>query len=287
MTVSEALIIGEGWISEHYFTTDATSQSFTAKVIERRKLWDAESAEHRPTPRSRFTEKRQELEVAFGGLGELIAPDVKRRNLPAIRQRAGAIHDLVLTVLELGPADLPDPASGTDAPPVVPRVRPGHHGLLLDRDGALIRVSQAGMTDRAPLAIILAAPCAELEDVLAKTPQAFDAGDAPAGSTLWEPVRLDEDGPELPSAARLTSALFVADDAPALVLILSGRWAVLAERERWAEGRYLAVDLQLVCERNDTRRSGEIDRALTFWRRRPSRPTPTGPFGGQRFSRNR
>ncbi|HEY5151295.1 MAG TPA: hypothetical protein VIJ23_16045 [Mycobacterium sp.] len=265
MTASEALIVGEGWISEHYFTTDATSQSFTAKVTERRKLWDAESAEHRHTPRSRFTEKRLELEVAFGGLGELIAPDVKRRDLAAIRQRAGAIHDLVLTVLELGPAELPqpDPTAGNDEPPAVPRVRPGEHGLLLQRDGALIRVSQTGMTDRAPLAIILAAPCAEVEDVLAKTPQAFDAGDSPAGSTLLEPVRLDEDGPEFTSAARLTSALFVADDAPALVLILSGRWAVLAERERWAEGRYLAVDLQLVCERNDTRRAGEIDRALT------------------------
>ena len=47
------------------------------------------------------------------------------------------------------------------------------------------------------------------------------------------------------------------------MLILAGRWAVLAEQERWAEGRYLAVDLQLVCERNDTRRGGEIDRALT------------------------
>ena len=34
-------------------------------------------------------------------------------------------------------------------------------------------------------------------------------------------------------------------------LVLAGRWALLAERERWAEGRYLAVDLQLVCERND------------------------------------
>jgi hypothetical protein len=108
MTASEALIVGEGWISEHYFTTDATAQSFTAKVLERRKLWDAESAERRPTPRSRFTEKRLELEVAFGGLGELIAPDIKHRDSSAIRQRAGSIHDLVLQVLELGPADRPD-----------------------------------------------------------------------------------------------------------------------------------------------------------------------------------
>ena len=264
MTGSGALIVGEGWISEHYFTTDATSQSFTAKVVERRKLWDSESAEQRRTPRSRFTEKRLELEVAFGGLGELIAPDVKHRNRAEIRQRAENIYDLVLSVLELGPADQAAPvARSGDVAPVVPRVRPGQHGLQLDRNGPIVRVSQAGMTDRAPLAIILAAPCAEVEDVLAKSPQSFDAGDAPAGATLWEPVQLEEAGPELTSAARLTSALFVGEDRPSLVLILSGRWAVLAEQERWAEGRYLAVDLQLVCERNDTRRVGEIDRALT------------------------
>ena len=39
-------------------------------------------------------------------------------------------------------------------------------------------------------------------------------------------------------------------------------WLLVTERERWLEGRYLAVDLQLVGERNDTKRGGEIDRAL-------------------------
>ena len=45
--------------------------------------------------------------------------------------------------------------------------------------------------------------------------------------------------------------------------MLAGRWLLVAERARWAEGRYLAVDLQLVCERNDAKSGGEIDRALT------------------------
>ena len=45
--------------------------------------------------------------------------------------------------------------------------------------------------------------------------------------------------------------------------MLAGRWLLVAERARWAEGRYLAVDLQLVCERNETKSGGEIDRALT------------------------
>ena len=63
--------------------------------------------------------------------------------------------------------------------------------------------------------------------------------------------------------ARLLSALFVAEDGPEFALVLAGRWLLVTERARWAEGRYLAVDLQLVCDRNDTKSGGEIDRALT------------------------
>jgi len=39
MAVSDALVVGEDWISEHYFTTDATKESFLARVLERRKGW--------------------------------------------------------------------------------------------------------------------------------------------------------------------------------------------------------------------------------------------------------
>ena len=37
MAASDAIVIGEAWISEHFFTTDARSQSFQARVLERRK----------------------------------------------------------------------------------------------------------------------------------------------------------------------------------------------------------------------------------------------------------
>ena len=43
MAASDAIVIGEDWISEHYFTTDATSQSFHAQVLGRRKVWDDQS----------------------------------------------------------------------------------------------------------------------------------------------------------------------------------------------------------------------------------------------------
>lgn len=228
MSGSDAILVGEGWISEHYFTTDATSQSFHAKVLERRKTWDAEAKEGRDTPRSRFTDARQKLERDLGGLTELTDP-VAATDSEVLAKAANEVYEQVLDVLELRT-----------------------HGLQVEQAGPVLRISAPGITEQSPLAVVLGAPVATVEAAIARE-----------GATLLAPHTFVEDGPELTSAARLVSALFVADDAPELVLLLAGRWALLAERERWAEGRYLAVDLQLVCERNDTKRGGEIDRALT------------------------
>ncbi|MEU7587717.1 class I SAM-dependent DNA methyltransferase [Micromonospora sp. NPDC049230] len=231
MSGTDAILVGEGWISEHYFTTEAKGESFRSEVKKRRDAWDAEAKEGRKTPRSRFTEARQGLESDLATLAELLDPaaGADRRDGLAPEDAAVAVHDRMLDVLEL---------TG--------------HGLVLDRQGPLLRVSSPGVTDRSPLVVVSARPVASVEELLAR-----DA------VTLREPVQLGDDADEVKSAARLVSAMFVADDAPDLVLVLAGRWALLAERERWAEGRYLAVDVQLVCERNDTKKGGEIDRALT------------------------
>ncbi len=231
MSSSDAILVGESWISEHYFTTDATSQSFQAKVIERRKAWDVEEKDDLKTPRARFTAARAGLSSALALLGaDLEGDEGTDAGRPGRREMAAPIHEQLIDIL------------GLDA-----------HGLRLDRsDKPIVRVSSPGITERAPLVVIMAEPVAALEHVIAKD-----------GPTLASPVRLDDDGPECPSAARLVSALFVQDDAPDLVLVLAGRWALLAERERWAEGRYLAIDVQAVAERNDAKRGGEIDRMLT------------------------
>ncbi|QSB16872.1 class I SAM-dependent DNA methyltransferase [Natronosporangium hydrolyticum] len=231
MSGSDAILVGESWISEHYFTTEATSESFRAKVVERRKAWDAEAKEGRATPRSRFTEARQALEADLASLSELLDPTVSpdRQDNRSVDAVAGGVHDRLLDILELR-----------------------GHGLHLEQDGPLLRISSPGVTDRAPLVVVTATPVTAVEDLLTKD-----------GVTLAEPVRLTDDGDEVKSAAKLVSTLFVTEDGPDFILVLAGRWALLTERERWAEGRYLAVDVQLVCERNDTKRAGEIDRALT------------------------
>ncbi len=223
MAVSDALLVGEEWISEHYFTTDAASQSFAARVLARRKQWE-EAKEH-GTPLTRFSERRRALLDALALLG---APDEDTGLVPADPAALVALYDDVRAVL------------GYDG-----------LGLRTERSGPVLHISAPGITDRAPLVLVEAVAVGAVEALLRK-----DA------DTLLTPYALDETT-TLTSLSRTLSAMFVSDDAPDYALVLAGRVLLVAERARWAEGRYLAVDLQLVCERNDAKRGGEVDRALT------------------------
>ena len=227
MASSDAFVIGEDWISEHYFTSDATNESFHSRVLARRKEWDAEEG---PTARSRFTERRADLERRLGALTE--DPD---------RREVQELYADLLRVLGY---------------------RTGE--FELETEGPLTSVSTPGLTGAAPLVVLNAKPVETVEDLLAKDTK-----------TLLEPVE-QEDGSSIESVARMLSALFVADEGPAFALVLAGRWCLVAERERWPEGRYLAVDLQLVAERNDSKRGGEVDRALACLSARSLGPDADG-----------
>jgi hypothetical protein len=90
-----------------------------------------------------------------------------------------------------------------------------------------------------------------------------------SADNLLEPYPLsepDEDAAateHVTSTAALLSRLFLADDGSSFALVQAGRWLFVTDESRWAEGRYLGVALQTVAARNDTRRGGEVDRALT------------------------
>ena len=45
---SDAIVVGEDWISEHYFTTDATKESFKARVLARRRSGTPHKEQRRP-----------------------------------------------------------------------------------------------------------------------------------------------------------------------------------------------------------------------------------------------
>ena len=64
------------------------------------------------------------------------------------------------------------------------------------------------------------------------------------------------------TAAYLMGQLFLSDQAPAYIVCSAGSWVILAERETWPLGRYLAINLGLVVERNDTKSKGEIQQTV-------------------------
>lgn len=216
MASSDAVIVGEDWISEHFFTTDAKNDSFLKHVLNRRKDWDA-APDGEPTVRSRFIGARVALETALADLIEDSSDDAMR-----------AVHDQVRSVL--GFVGM---------------------GYVVERSGPLCSVSVPGLADVASLVLIDAIAVDAIEDLLAK-----DA------KTLLAPFEVDAKN-SISSVARLLSTLFVEERGPEFALVNSGRWLLVAERARWAEGRYLAIDFQLVCERNDAKRGGEVDTALT------------------------
>lgn len=221
MPVSDAIVVGEDWISEHYFTTDTQSESLGGEVLTRRKAWDASATE---TARERVTAARGELERTFAAL---LPNDTAEPADPEARARVEQLLDRLLAVLGY---------------------RTGE--FVLATTGPVTYAAAPGLTGAAPLAIVHTLPARTVEDAPGRDPGAHP-----------KPVSI-HDGEEIPNAARFASVLFVRDEPAAYILIFAGRWAIAAEAERWPEGRYLAIDLLVVAERNDTTRGDAIDRAL-------------------------
>jgi hypothetical protein len=227
---SDAIVVGEEWISEHYFTTDATKESFKARVLARRSEWDATKEEG--SPRTRFAAARTSL------LNRLATLDATSN----------------------------DHASDVRAINADMRSILGYDGIGLTRtvQGPVTFVHAAGLEHTPGLAIVDALPAETIEDLLAKDASNLAEPFLPAGVDADRADAATEHKDAVTSVARLLSLLFVHDDyKPAFALVLAGPHLLVAERERWPEGRYLAVDLQLVAERNDDKRGGEVDRAMT------------------------
>lgn len=222
---SDAIRVAQDWISEHYFTTDSTTESFKARVLAQRKAWD-EASEH-GTPRTRLTAERRGLlkeMVALAGLEDQAAR----------AEASGVLNAKLAEILGFG--------------------GPGQKV----EDRGPVRILTAAGLEQPAIAIVSAVAPPVDADI-----DPLDALLAKNAPTLSEPFIDADSGDEIASVARVLSALFVSGDPrPAFALVLAGSWAILAERERWPEGRYLAVDLQLVLERFDDRRGGEFDRAL-------------------------
>ena len=132
-----------------------------------------------------------------------------------------------------------------------------------ERAGAELRLPEAQLPGVTSTLFVQAHPVESIDDLL-----------DPQTGHLLRPA--EEDGKPIESVSKAISAVFRADDPPAFVVVQAGQWMLLAEAERWAEGRYLAIDLLLVVERRDDKRGGELDRVAAMLGRNALLPDADG-----------
>lgn len=132
-----------------------------------------------------------------------------------------------------------------------------------ERAGAELRLPNAQLPGVTSTLFLQANPVESIDDLL-----------DPQTGHLLHPA--EEDGKPIESVSKAISAVFRADDPPAFVVVQAGQWILLAESERWAEGRYLAIDLLLVVERRDDKRGGELDRVAAMLGRHALIPDADG-----------
>jgi len=68
----DSFVVGEDFVSEHFFTTDTTKagESFHSEVLKLRKQWDDTSKEGHESPLDRFRKARGQLQIDLGTLAE-------------------------------------------------------------------------------------------------------------------------------------------------------------------------------------------------------------------------
>jgi hypothetical protein len=86
--------------------------------------------------------------------------------------------------------------------------------------------------------------------------EALDKGGA---GRLQQPLLAEDGRTRIRDAADAVSYLFAADDPPRYALLFAGGVVILADRAKWSEGRFLAVNLDLALSRRDTRAKGELE----------------------------
>ncbi|WP_415395267.1 Eco57I restriction-modification methylase domain-containing protein [Rhodococcus globerulus] len=229
MATFDSIVVGEDWISEHYFTTDSVKESFQGKVLELRKYWDAEAKEGRNTVRQAFLATCRDLHTRIAALAE--DPDA-----------APAAHALIRESLGF---------AGTLA---------HFHG---ERAGTELDVPDAALPGVDQVLFLQARPVESINDLL-----------DPTTGQLIDPAIVENK--QIRAVSKAVSEVFHTDEPPAFVVVQAGQWLLLAEAERWAEGRYLAVDLLVVAERRHEARGGEIDRALAIFGRQSLVPDADG-----------
>ncbi|WGH80640.1 class I SAM-dependent DNA methyltransferase [Auritidibacter ignavus] len=217
----EEITVVQDFMSDDFFTSGASKQSFQKFVKELREQFDAEDT---PTPLSRWSGERGQL------LGKLMR--LEGAGSDAVIDFYRDLLDLLGYFTGQFSIETPQNADGSEAPYLEVR---------------------GGSVESLHTLIVFATPQDDVEALLDKH-----------AATLLEPMHLPVEDSErtedFDSAGAFLSQRFAEDNAPAFALVLAGKYALLTEQQRWQEGRYVAIDLSLLFERNDTKKNGAVDR---------------------------
>jgi len=224
MASYDSILNVDEWISDHYFTTDETKgESFTKRVKNRTKEWsELEEETGTLSPVKRFQKYRGDLQKAFATNTDANATD------SLIRTAFGFGAPSQKTYMRAGEEMSYDGWHGNAGTLIVLSAAPATNSDDEDEDGANGDVTV---------------------DNLVTLPVA--GGVTPAGK---------EPQPTTVTVSKLIGDLFLSQDPPEFIVVIAGTWVLVAERESWPLGRYLAINLQLAVERNDTKKAGELER---------------------------
>lgn len=239
MAAYDSIVNVEEWISDYYLTTDDKGAAFAKRVAKEIATWK-EDAKIGETPYTRLTSRRNELQTKLAKLSE-----------DATAEQLHEVYDLVGEAFGYPELSIYEFTRG--------RAKLRFEGATDSRQTAVIlRAQRLSSLEDLPALELLPATSNERES-LSVQDGANPEEEGTLPSLEGKPVDY--------GAQKLASEIFLSDEAPDFIVILAGNWAIVAERESWPLGRYLAVNVALAIERNDTRANGEIQRVtsiLTF-----------------------
>lgn len=233
MSAFDTIVVENDFVSEHWL-----AEQFPATVRARRAEWKEREDHTKVTPRSglislagdfgrdlvryREAESQHHDQLAQKSQKQIQA---ERTQLDA---QLNALHQAIRAALLLPAEETTWIGSRTDTE-------------------LTVRAAVPQAPDGTPLLVLQARDAADIEDLL----------NANGAGHLLTPATVD--GVEVSATSEVLSGLFHTEERPALILVTAGGWLLLAERETWPEGRYLAIDLATALERRDTKASGELE----------------------------
>jgi hypothetical protein len=245
MASYDSIVIGEDFVSEHFFTTDAKKESFLKTVLDRRKVWDEDEAAVGSSLRTRFVSARGGLISTLSGLEENLGGEAANGTADESEQAAAEAADQLRAGLGFRPVD--------------------GDTLTLVRGTRELLVPHAALTGS--VMHLSAYPAGSPDDILAKLGSgAFGAdGDRPnVGRPLGTITEVGTEKRVPLSVAELVSEAFLSDAAPSWVIVTAGRWILITQAEKWPLGKWIAADALLVAERsgNEKAKGKELDHFL-------------------------